>query len=238
MKSNKIYNIDCIEYMKTLPNESVDSIITDPPYNISRENNFKTMGRAGIDFGEWDKKFNLTDWIKIANSKIKKGGNIIVFNDWKNMTEITKELEKCGFEIKDLIRWEKSNPMPRNRDRRFITDYEVAVWAVKKGGKWTFNRLDEKYERPLIKCGITSKKEKEFGGHPTQKPIEVMKWIIERLTNKGDIVLDPFMGSGTTGVACTLTDRYFIGLELDNTYFDIAKQRIENTYNKLKCTSC
>lgn len=131
----KIFNEDSLKVMLQLKDGEIDSIITDPPYNISRENNFKTMGRAGIDFGEWDKKFNLTDWIRIASNKIKKGGNIVIFNDWKNMTEITKELENCGFEIKDLIRWEKSNPMPRNRDRRFITDYEIAVWAVKKGGK-------------------------------------------------------------------------------------------------------
>ena len=227
----KLNNGDSIEFMKELDNNTIDAIITDPPYNISRDNNFKTMGRNGIDFGEWDKNFNLTNWIKIAQPLLKKGGNIVIFNDWKNMSYIVEELEKNNFEVKDLIHWKKTNAMPRNRDRRFITNYEVAVWAVKKGGKWTFNRLSDTYEIPEIVGGITPKSEKINGGHPTQKPVYVMRWIIERLTNENDIVLDPFMGSGTTGVACKELNRRFIGSELDKNYFNMAQQRI-NTYLK------
>lgn len=227
---NKLYLGDCIKRMAVMPRRGVDAIITDPPYNISRDNNFKTMGRAGIDFGEWDKDFDLVDWIKYCEPILKKGGNIVIFNDWKNMSYITNELENWGFEVKDLIRWKKTNAMPRNRDRRFITDYEVAVWAVKKGGKWTFNRLSDKYEIPEIVGGITPKSEKINGGHTTQKPVYVMEWLIERLTNKGDTVFDPFMGSGTTGVACNNLNRNFIGVEIDENYFNIAKQRIEGGY--------
>ena len=222
----KLINGNAIEIMKTLKDESIDAIITYPPYNISRDNNFATMGRAGIDFGEWDKDFDLTSWIKVAEPLLKKGGNIVIFNDWKNMTNITQSLEENGFDVKDLIRWKKTNPMPRNRDRRFITDYEVAVWAVKKGAKWTFNRLSETYEIPEILGRLTPKSEKIYGGHPTQKPIYVMKWLIERLTNEGDVVLDPFMGSGTTGVACKELNREFIGIELDEKYYNIAYNRI------------
>ena len=222
----KLYNDDCIKKFATMPRNKVDAIITDPPYNISRDNNFKTMGRAGIDFGEWDKDFDLVDWIKYCEPVLKKGGNIVIFNSWKNMSFIVDELEKNNFEVKDLIRWEKTNPMPRNRDRRFITDYEVAVWAVKKGGKWTFNRLSETYERPEIVCGVTSKKEKIDGGHPTQKPVEVMEWLIKRLSNENDIILDPFMGSGSTGVACKNTNRKFIGIELDKDYYNMAMKRL------------
>ena len=232
----KLYQGDCLEVMEGLISLEVkfDAIITDPPYNISRDNNFHTMGRAGIDFGEWDKNFDLTSWIKSCDPLLKKGGNIVIFNDWKNMSHIVDALEKNGFEIKDLIRWEKTNPMPRNRDRRFITDYEFAVWAVKKGGKWTFNRLSDTYERPKIVCGLTSKREKLNGGHPTQKPIEVMEWLIDRLTDEDDLVLDPFMGSGSTGVACLNTNRSFIGIELDENYFNIAKKRIEDVEKELK----
>ena len=222
----QLYNRDSLQFMKEIPANSVDAIITDPPYNISRDNNFTTMGRAGIDFGEWDKDFDLTSWIKVAEPLLKKGGNIVIFNSWKNMTNITKSLEENGFEVKDLIRWKKTNAMPRNRDRRFITDYEVAVWAVKKGGKWTFNRLSDTYEIPEIVGGLTPKSEKIEGGHPTQKPVYVMKWLIERLTNEGDVVLDPFMGSGTTGVACKNLNRKFIGVELDENYYNIAYNRI------------
>ena len=217
---------DCLELMKDIPDGSVDAIITDPPYNISRDNNFHTMGRAGIDFGEWDKDFDLTSWITVAEPLLKKGGNIVIFNDWKNMSYIVEELERNGFVIKDLIRWKKTNAMPRNRDRRFITDYEVAVWAVKNGGKWTFNRLSDTYEIPEIVGGLTPKSEKLNGGHKTQKPIYVMEWLLERLTEIDDIILDPFMGSGSTGVACLNTDRNFIGIELDENYFKMSEERI------------
>ena len=224
----ELYQGDCLEVMDELISLSVkfDAIITDPPYNISRDNNFKTMGRAGIDFGEWDKDFDLTGWIKYCEPLLKKGGNIVIFNSWKNMTYISNALEDNGFEVKDLIRWKKTNAMPRNRDRRFITDYEVATWAVKKGGKWTFNRLSDTYEIPEILGGLTPKSEKVNGGHPTQKPVYVMKWLLERLTNEGDLILDPFMGSGSTGVACKELNRRFIGIELDEKYFNIAQERI------------
>ena len=222
---------DCLELLKTLENESVNALITDPPYNIARDNNFTSMGRAGIDFGDWDKGFNLISWLPIAIEKLKKGGNIIIFTSWKNTTPIIKELEKNNCEAKDMIRVEKSNPMPRNRDRRFITDYEIAIWAVKKGAKWTFNRQLETYERPLIKTKVTPKSEKIEKGHPTQKNIETMEWLIERLTNEGDIVLDPFMGSGTTGVACQELDRDFIGCELSDEYFEMAQKRLQYGLN-------
>ena len=219
---------DCLELMKGISVGSMDAIITDPPYNISRDNNFHTMGRSGIDFGEWDKDFDLTSWITVAEPLLKKGGNIVIFNDWKNMSYIVEELERNGFVIKDLIRWKKTNAMPRNRDRRFITDYEVAVWAVKKGGKWTFNRLSDTYEIPEIVGGLTPKSEKLNGGHKTQKPVYVMEWLLERLTDPEGVILDPFMGSGSTGVACKNLNRGFIGIELGVDYFNMAKERIES----------
>ena len=219
-------NNDCIIGMQELESESVNALITDPPYNIAKDNNFKSMGRAGIDFGEWDKNFNLVSWLPIAIDKVKKGGNIVIFTDWKSTTPIVEELEKLNCEVKDMIRIEKSNPMPRNRDRRFITDYEIAIWAVKKGNKWTFNRQLETYERPLIKTKVTPKSEKIDEGHPTQKNVETMEWLIERLTNERDVVLDPFMGSGTTGVACQNLNRRFIGYELDENYYSMANKRM------------
>lgn len=222
----KTYNKDCLIGLQELQKETVDALITDPPYNIARDNNFKSMGRAGIDFGEWDKNFNLISWLPIAIEKLKKGGNIIIFSDWKNTTPIIEELESNSCEIKDMIRIEKSNPMPRNRDRRFIIDYEIAIWAVKKGSKWTFNRQEETYERPLIKTKVTPKSEKVGKGHPTQKNVETMEWLIKRLSNEGDVVLDPFMGSGTTGVACQNLSRRFIGYELDESYYTMAKSRL------------
>lgn len=230
MVLNKIFNEDCINGLKKLSTESVDALITDPPYNISRNNNFKTMGRDGIDFGEWDKDFNLVSWISFGVDKVKKGGNVVIFTDWKSTTPIIEELEKNNCVAKDMIRIVKSNPMPRNRDRRFITDYEIAIWAVKKGDKWTFNRQSETYERPLIKTRVTPKLEKINGAHPTQKSLEAIEWILERLTNKNDLVLDTFMGSGTTAIACMNTNRNYVGYELDKEYYEISISRINNNF--------
>lgn len=222
----KLFNEDCVEFIKTLQDNSIDAVITDPPYNIAKDNNFTTMGRAGIDFGDWDKNFNPVLWVKELVPKLKKGANIVIFADMRQFTPYIEKLESLGCEFKDVIRMEKSNPMPRNRDRRFIFDTEFALYFVKKGDKWTFNRHDEKYERPLIKTSVTPKREKIDRGHPTQKPLYAMEWLLERLTNEGDIVFDGFMGSGTTGVACSNLNRSFIGCELDKEYFEMANKRL------------
>jgi len=212
---------DCLEVMQSIPDKSIDLCLTDPPYNIARNNNFSTMGRAGIDFGEWDKGFDLFSYIDQVNRILKKDGSFVVFNAWRNLGAIADYGETQGFETKDMIRLEKSNPMPRNRDRRYITDYECAIWFVKKGAKWTFNRQDEKYQRPKFVASI------ESGLHPTQKNLGLMKELVKIHSNQGDTVIDPFMGSGTTGVACKNLSRKFIGIEQDANYFEIAKNRIE-----------
>lgn len=213
---------DCLEVMKSIPDKSVDLVLTDPPYNIAKENNFHTMGRAGIDFGEWDKGFDLFTYIDQVSRILKKDGSFVVFNAWKNLGAIADYAEKQGFDTKDMIRLEKSNPMPRNRDRRYITDYECAIWFTKKGAKWTFNRQDEKYQRPKFVASI------ESGLHPTQKNLKLMEELVKIHSNESDCVIDPFMGSGTTGVACKNLNRNFIGIEQDADYFEIAKKRIYN----------
>jgi len=212
---------DCLEVMQNIPDKSIDLCLTDPPYNIARENNFSTMGRAGIDFGEWDKGFDLFSYIDQVSRVLNKDGSFVVFNAWRNLGAIADYAEKQGFETKDMIRLEKSNPMPRNRDRRYITDYECAIWFVKKGAKWTFNRQDEKYQRPKFVASI------ESGLHPTQKNLGLMESLVKIHSNQGDTVIDPFMGSGTTGLACKNLGRNFIGIEKDPVYFETAKKRIQ-----------
>lgn len=212
---------DCLKEMKKIPDGSIDLVLTDPPYNIARDNNFNTMGRAGIDFGEWDKDADILSYIKEVSRVLKKGGSFVVFNGWKNFGDIAKEAELVGLDTKDLLRLEKTNPMPRNRDRRYITDFEMAVWFVKPKYKWTFNRQDPMYQRPKFVHSI------DKGFHPTQKSLGLMKELVKIHSNEGDTILDPFMGSGTTGVACKNLNRNFIGIELDETYYNIAKQRIE-----------
>jgi len=216
-----LINGDCLEEMKSLPDNSVDLVLTDPPYNIARDNNFKTMGRAGIDFGEWDKNADIFSYIGSCFRVLKNGGGFVVFNDWKNLGDIVKEAERVGFETKDMLRLEKTNPMPRNRDRRYITDYECAIWFVKPKAKWTFNRQDKNYQRPKFNHPIQS------GLHPTQKNVNLMEDLIKIHSNEWETILDPFMGSGSTGLACKNLNRNFIGIELDPNYFEIAKKRIQ-----------
>ena len=208
---------DAYELLPKMP--VADLILTDPPYNISRDNNFKTMGRQGIDFGEWDKGFDDLSWLELAVDRLSKNGSIIVFFNFCRISYIIERLESLGLKFKDIIRWVKLNPMPANRDRRYVWDAEYAVWCAR--GKWTFNRLSDKYDRPEFVCPAPNKRV-----HPTQKPVELMEWLIKRHTNAGDIVLDPFMGSGTTGVACQNLGRKFYGIEKDAKYFAVAQDRI------------
>lgn len=211
---------DCLDKMRDIENGSIDLILTDPPYNIARDNNFSTMGRFGIDFGEWDKGADIFSYIAEAGRVLSGNGSLIVFNDWKNLGDIVKFSEKQGFETKDMLRLEKTNPMPRNRDRRYITDYECAIWFTKKGAKWVFNRQDDKYQRPKFVHHV------EKGLHPTQKSLNLMEELLKIHSNRGQLILDPFMGSGTTGLACKNLGRRFIGIEKDEAYFNIAKKRI------------
>jgi len=217
---NTILHGDCLELMKDIPDKSIDLVLTDPPYNISRDNNFKTMGRAGIDFGEWDKEADIFSYIEDSFRVLKEGGGFVVFNGWKNLGYIVKEAERVGFETKDMLRLEKTNPMPRNRDRRYITDYECAIWFVKPRAKWTFNRQDPNYQRPKFVHSIQS------GLHPTQKNIKLMEELVKIHSNEGDTILDPFAGSGTTGVACKNTGRNYILMEKEQEYIDIINKRL------------
>lgn len=225
-----LYNIDYKILVKDLKNKhmKVDAIITDPPYNVSRDSQlgFSNMGRSGMNYGKWDYDFNQKKWIKDVSDLVKPGGAVIIFNDWKNLGDISKQLEKCDFTVKDIIRWEKRNPMPKNIERRYVTDCEFAVWAVKNGEKWTFNKpKEEGYLKPVFTTGIVPGGKKRL--HPTQKHLEIMDKLIKIHTNEGDTVLDPFLGSGTTAVACKNNNRNIIGSEIEKQYYDITIERLE-----------
>ena len=227
MSDFQLMNGDAFELLGGVTDNSVNLVLTDPPYNISQKNNIKTMkdrNRQGLDFGDWDKDFDLTGWIDIVADKVTKNGAMIVFSSWKHLSEISLALAENGFDTKDIIRYVKPNPMPRNRDRRYVVDCEYAIWAVRHNGKWTFNRQDPKYQSPEFRFVPPTGKNRI---HPTEKPVKLMQSLVEIHSNPNDIILDPFMGSGSAGVAALNLNRKFIGIEMDKHYFDLAKERIE-----------
>ena len=230
----KLYNADSYTFIQQMRENKlrVHHIITDPPYNISKPNNFPSMRqrRQGVDFGVWDKGFDLISWIPQYAEILDKNGSMIIFCSYRFLSLITQALESSNMLVKDILIWQKSNPMPRNTTRRYVQDLEFAVWAVKSGAKWVFNKpSDVPYLRSIFTHALVSGREKL--GHPTQKSLKLMKDIIQIHTNPNEVVLDPFMGSGSTGAACLELGREFIGIERDKKFFAMAQKRLES-YNK------
>lgn len=233
----KAYLADSFVLVKELKKNGlkVNHIITDPPYNISKDNNFGTMAnpRKGVDFGEWDKKFDLFSWIADYVEILDKDGSIIVFCSYLYVSHIIDELKRNNIDVKDILIWKKSNPMPRNIERRYVQDMEFAIWGVKRGAKWVFNKPSNvPYLRSVFETSLVSGIEKTE--HPTQKSLKLMRELVEIHTNKGDTIIDPFMGSGTTGVAALGLKRFFIGIENDPKYFRIALDRLNNSKGNKK----
>jgi len=206
-----IYCGDAFRLLKRVTPGSVQLIIADPPYNTTRENNLQTMGRRGIDFS-WDGEFDQVGWLMSAVEALAPGGAMVIFNDWKNMGLLAEALRILGMrkEMRDL-HWHKANPIPRNMKRCFIQRMESAIYAVKPGAKWIFNRDETKsYEDGIFSFPI-----QHDLLHETKKPDALYEEIIRLLSNEGDLVLDPFAGSGTLAVAATRANRRHISFELD-----------------------
>jgi len=238
---DKIYNMDCIEFMKNLKDNSVDLIFADPPYNLSK-NNFKmkfskTGGKdLNTDKGYWDKmdksdfeKFT-EDWLKETFRILKKTGSIWVAGTYHNIHLTGYLLEKIGFQILNEILWHKTDATPNLSCTRFVADHENFLWA-RKDKKNIFNYKEMKEMNGGKQMRSIWAKGKTAGGkriHPTQKP----EWLLERIvlatSKKNGIVFDPFLGSGTTAVVAKKNGRRYLGTELDRDYFKLAETRIKN----------
>jgi len=210
---NQIYHGDSLDLIKDIPDNTIDLLLTDPPYNITQKNNFKTMGRRGIEW-EWDGGFDQKKWLELIEPKLKKGANIVIFNDWKNLGNIAEHMTTLGIIPKKDICYSKKNPMPRNVDRSFVSAREYAIWGVKPG-KWTFNkRKGVPYETGLFNYPV------QHDDHPAKKPDGLFNELISLLSNKGDFVVDPFSGSGTTAFACERLGRLGACFEIDATFYN------------------
>ena len=239
MPEIKLYNESCIDAMDKLNEGSISLIVTDPPYNLgnfmkSRDTNLSKMrdnffGSAGWDdmeFDEWEQSMNT--FFKSASRVMKKGGSMIVFMAIIKVETIIQLAEKHGFYYKTTGIWHKTNPMPRNMNLHFVNSTEAWIYFTYKKRTGTFNNGGALFH-DFIETSVTPMSERKHGKHPTQKPEALMLHFVEILSDPNDWVMDPFMGSGTTGVAARKADRNFIGVELNKDYFAMAKARIEES---------
>lgn len=237
MSEIKLYNDDCIAAMEKISPNSINLIVTDPPYNLghfmkNRDTNLSKMrdnffGAAGWDdmgLDEWKK--SMDDFFESAAKVMKKGGTLIMFMAIIKVETIIGLAEKHGFYYKTTGIWHKTNPMPRNMNLHFVNSTEAWIYFTYKTRTGTFNN-NGVLIHDFIETSVTPNSERKYGKHPTQKPESLLLHFVTILSNKGDWVLDPFMGSGTTGVIAKRTGRNFIGIELEKKYFDMAKSRID-----------
>ena len=224
-------NKSCFDFLPSIDSKSIDLILIDPPYEISRETNFQNgeltgtntdRFRISMDFGDWDKNFtNLEEVFKQGYRILKDGGTMICFYDLWKIETIKRYYENNKFKQIRFIEWLKTNPVPINSKINYLSNArEIAVLGIKKS-KPTFN---SSYDNGLYQYPICHDKGRF---HPTQKPLALIEDLILKHSNEGDIVLDCFSGSGTTGVAAIQTNRQFIGCEINPEYYEQSKKRIE-----------
>ncbi|MGL5656048.1 MAG: DNA-methyltransferase [Fusobacteriaceae bacterium] len=233
----KLYNDDCIKAIKLIEEKSVDLVITDPPYNLGsfmkkrqtnlnrmRENFFVGAGWDNLEYKEWYE--HMDKLFKEMGRVSKIGASMLVFMSLIRIESIIEIAEKHGFYYKTTGIWHKTNPMPRNMNLHFINSVEGWIYFTYKKRTGTFNN-ENKAIHDFIETSTINKSEKTHGKHPTQKPEKLIEFFIKLLSNENDVVLDPFMGSGTSGAVATKLKRRFIGIELLEEYFRISHLRIK-----------
>ena len=235
MELNNIYCMDALEFLRKIPDDSVDLVVTDPPYNISQKNDLKINGRIiKKNFGEWDFNFNPVPILAELRRVLKSNGQIYVFCGTGQIPIYMQEfIEKWFF--RNLLVWYKTNPPPRLSKTNYLFANEYIIYAIKEKGKpslSTFNFSSQTTMHNTFVSGALQGKERLKGTdgiaiHPTQKPLTILKKLISVSSNEGDVVLDPFMGIGSTAVACKELKRNFIGCEINREYVDWANKRLD-----------
>lgn len=235
-----LYLADTFKCLKKIEKNSIDMIFADPPYFLSNNGITCSGGKqVSVNKGDWDKgltvegkhKFN-RKWIKECYRVLKPNGTIWISGTLHNIYSIGMALEQEGYKIINNITWQKTNPPPNLACRCFTHSTETVIWAKKVKGKHCFNyaAMKElnggKQMKDVWTGSLTSKSEKKYGKHPTQKPLYLLETIIKASTNDAAIVLDPFCGSSTTGVACKLLNRKYIGIDNNKEYIELSKRRL------------
>ncbi|SNT73039.1 site-specific DNA-methyltransferase [Paracoccus seriniphilus] len=245
---NQILAGDCIELMNSLPEESVDLIFADPPYNLQLRGDLLRPDNSKVDAvdDEWDQfsgfaaydKFT-REWLAAARRVLKPDGAMWVIGSYHNIFRVGAELQNQGFWIMNDVIWRKSNPMPNFRGKRLTNAHETMIWVAKsERSKYTFNyealkslnegiQMRSDWVLPICNGGERLKDGKGDKAHPTQKPEALLHRVLVGTTNPGDVVLDPFFGTGTTGAVAKMLGRDFIGIEREAAYREVAQKRID-----------
>jgi len=247
LKIDQILEGECVEVMKSLPDESVDLIFADPPYNLQLGGDLHRPDNSKVDAvdNDWDQiggfdEYDLFTWgwLEQARRLLKPNGAIWVIGSYHNIFRVGGILQDAGFWMLNDIIWRKSNPMPNFKGTRFTNAHETLLWAAKtKETKPTFNyaamkalndgiQMRSDWTLPICSGGERLKNAEGKKAHPTQKPEALLHRVLLSTTNPGDIVLDPFFGTGTTGAAAKRLGRHFIGIERDPGYLAVAHERL------------
>jgi modification methylase len=244
---NRILAGDCIEVMNALPENSVDLIFADPPYNLQLKGDLHRPDNSKVDAvdDDWDQFDSFraydeftTEWLKAARRILKPNGAIWVIGSYHNIFRVGAALQNQGYWILNDVVWRKSNPMPNFRGKRFTNAHETMIWASKsEGAKYTFNyealkalnegvQMRSDWVLPICTGHERLKNENGDKAHPTQKPESLLHRVLVGSTNPGDVILDPFFGTGTTGAVAKMLGRNFIGIEREEAYRKVAEKRI------------
>jgi len=245
---NTIIDGDCIEVMNSLPEASVDLIFADPPYNLQLRSDLHRPDNSKVDAVDdaWDQFASFAaydsftqDWLTAARRLLKPNGAIWVIGSYHNIFRVGAALQNAGYWILNDVVWRKANPMPNFRGKRFTNAHETMIWASKEeGAKYTFNyealkslnegiQMRSDWVLPICTGHERLKDGNGDKAHPTQKPESLLHRVIVGSTNAGDVVLDPFFGTGTTGAVAKMLGRDFIGIEREAAYRKVAQKRID-----------
>ncbi len=246
-----LYQGDCLDLLEATAEASVDMIFADPPYNLSNGGTSVHAGkRVSVNKGKWDKSRGVEEdfefhssWISACRKVLKDDGTIWISGTYHSIYQCGFALQKQGFHILNEISWYKPNAAPNIACRMFAASHETLIWARKhkkakhyfdyalmKQGDWPDDAMKNpgKQMRSVWSIKTPGKNEKEHGKHPTQKPVPLLARIILASTQPGAVVMDPFAGSSTTGIAANLHGRHFIGFDTDEQFLDLSASRFES----------
>jgi modification methylase len=246
--NNKILQGDCLDILKTLPDASVDMVFADPPYNMQLGGELHRPDNSKVDAvtDQWDQFETMRrydeltlGWLTECRRVLKDNGTLWVIGSYHNIFRVGASLMDCGYWILNDVIWRKNNPMPNFRGTRLCNAHETLIWAAKdKNSKYTFNydalkemndglQMRSDWLMPICSGGERLKDDEGLKVHTTQKPEALLYRVLMTATKPGDVILDPFFGTGTTGAVAKKMGRNFIGIERETRYIEAAQARID-----------